>query len=142
MSSKNPTYKFRGKDIEIGFTMGSAITFKHQFDINLLNLFEDGNLDKFATTVALNDEKMLDIWWHFVSEKGGYTDREECIDVLTRDSLTEFKEAFWAGVVNFSDPAGKPILLQLKKQLPGLLKQQAESVIAQVQDQPQQNENS
>ncbi len=116
-------FTFKNKKIPVTFTVGKAISFKADFNINLLNLFEDNNLDLFGVTVALNDEKMIDVWWHFVSEH--FKDREECINELTRDKLTEFKEAFWAAVVNFTDPAGKPILLELKKQLPELLKRQA-----------------
>lgn len=115
-------FTFKNKKIPVAFTVGKAISFKNDFDINLLNLFEGNNLDQFGIMVALNDEKMIEVWWHFVEEH--FSDREECINELTRDKLTEFKEAFWAAVVNFTDPAGKPILLELKKQLPELLKQQ------------------
>ncbi len=125
-------FTFKNKKIPVVFTVGKAISFKTLFDINLLNLFESNNLDMFGITIALNDEKMVDIWWHFVEEH--FSNREECIEELTRDKLTEFKEAFWAAVVNFTDPAGKPILLELKKRLPELLKQQ---VVEQLKPQDQ-----
>lgn len=114
-------YKYNGTEFPIEIKVGKAIDWKHKFGINLLNLFEEENLEAFAQLMSLNDEKMIEVWWEVVSTK--FSDREKQIDELTRDDLTAFKEALWAAIVNFSDRDAKPVLLEFKKQLPGLIKQ-------------------
>lgn len=132
-------YTFRNKKIPLQFTFGTAMFFKQEFGLNMLALFEDDNLDNFCAMVSLHDEKILEIWWYYVEKH--FSDRAECIDNLTRDSLTEFKEAFWDAIINFSDPAARPILTDLRKRLPELLKQRAESQFKQAL-QEQLNESS
>lgn len=121
MTPTTAVFKFENTEFPITIKVGTAISLKHEFGINLLNLFEGDNIELFAQTMSLNDEKIIDLMYHFVKEK--YSNREKWIDSLERDDLTRFKEAFWAGVINFSDPAAKPILLELQKRLPELLKQ-------------------
>lgn len=129
-------FKFQNIEFPIVIKVGKAMFFKQEFGINLLNLFENDNINAFAETMSLNDEKIIDIMWHFVEEK--FTDREKWIDSLERDDLTKFKEALWAGVINFSDPAAKPILLELQKRLPELLKQNVVQNLLPLQDQSPQ----
>jgi len=115
------SFKFQNAEFPIVIKVGRAISLKHEFGINLLNLFEGANLEEFAQTMSLNDEKIIDLMWYFVQDK--FSDREAWIESLERDDLTRFKEAFWAGVINFSDPAAKPLIAELQKRLPELLKQ-------------------
>lgn len=133
------TYNFDGVDFPIVITMSSAYKLEADYNICLLQLFENNNLDRVVQELSVNDKVALDLWWEFVSTK--FQDRSECIDKLTRDSLTKFKEAFWAAIVNFSDPNVKPILLELKKRLPGLLKKSVLNNLNQLESN-QQNESS
>lgn len=137
--SDYPTYIFDGIKFEIKIEIPDAFRIKVDHGINLLNLFEGENLETVSLKLTLDDEKAIELWWDYVGTK--FTDREDCINKLTRDSLTKFKEAFWAAVVNFSDPAGRPVLLELKKRLPGLLKQQVINNLSQLEN-SQQNETS
>lgn len=121
MTPTAAVFKFENTEFPIIIRVGTAIILKQDFKINLLNLFENDNINAFAEMMSLNDEKIIDLMYYFLKEK--YTNREKWIDSLERDDLTRFKEAFWAGVINFSDPAAKPILLELQKRLPELLKQ-------------------
>lgn len=123
-------YTFKNKELELHITIGKAFFLKTEFGINLLNLFEEGNMENLLATLALNDEKVIDIWWYHL-EKEGFTDRAECIDSLTRDNLTEFKNAFWNSIVNFSDPTARETLVNVKKRLPELLKLQVDNSINQ-----------
>jgi hypothetical protein len=131
-------YTFQETTFDLSIPLGKAYFLKTEFGINLLNLFEGDNLDAFLQTIALNDEKMIDIWWHYIGEK--YSDRETAVDKLSRDDLTKFKEAFWDAVINFSDKNAQSILISVKKQLPELLKRQAENLLK--QDPLSQNETT
>jgi hypothetical protein len=133
------TYVFNNVTFPIEIKVSDAFRIKADHGINLLQMFEGDNLDKLSLTLTFNDEKVIDIWWDYVSTK--FTDREKCIDLLTRDDLTKFKEAFWAAIINFSDQAGKKTLLLLKKQLPALVERQ---VLQNIDDllSNQQKENS
>lgn len=132
-------YVFNDVQFEIELTVKEAFRLKTEQGINLLKLFEGNNLDEFSMMLSFDDEKVIDLWWDVICSK--FSDREACVDKLTRDDLTKFKEAYWAAVVNFSDPAAKPILLEVKKRLPGLLKQQACQRMNDLEKIPQ-NENS
>lgn len=139
MSNQVATYEFDGIKFNIEITMASAFKLEADHKISLLQIFEGNNLDILAQQISVNDKTALDLWWDFVGTK--FQDREECINKLTRDSLTKFKEAFWAAVINFSDPNVKPILLELKKRLPGLLKKSVLNNLNQLES-SQQNESS
>lgn len=117
-----PVYKFQEMEFPIVIDIPQAFTLKADFDVNLFNMFEGNNLDNITIQLSLNDEKIIEIWWWFVSKK--LADRGKAIDNLTRDSLTSFKECLWNAIVNFSDPAAREMLRELKKRLPELLKQQ------------------
>lgn len=123
---ENPLYHFMGIEHQIVIEIPQAFLFKQEFGINLLKMFEGDNINTLSVTLALDDEKIIDIWWWFISKKVGDDPetREKCIDKLTRKSLSEFKECLWAAIVNFSDPAIKQALLDLKMRLPGLLRKQ------------------
>ena len=127
MSSSS--FTFDGIEFNFDLTVPKCFVLKKEFGINLLNLFEDENLSAFATTMALNDEKMLDLFWWVVSKK--LTDQDAVYEKVTRDILTKFKECVWQGVINFSDPAAKPILKEFKQRLPELLEQNALSMFRQ-----------
>ena len=134
----NTTFKFDNIDFEIEFNIPKCFVLKKEFGINLLNLFEEENLGAFASLIALNDEKILDIWWWIVSTK--LQDKDKALELITRDFLTKFKECLWQAVINFSDRDAKPILLEFKKRLPELLKQNALNMFQ--AESEQQNKNS
>ena len=122
----NTVYRFMDTDHPIIIEIPQAFMLKTEFGINLLKMFEGDNINTLSVTLALDDEKIIEIWWWFISKKlGDSADiRERAIDKLTRKSLTDFKEALWAAIVNFSDPAIKQALLDLKRRLPELLRKQ------------------
>lgn len=136
MSSSS--FTFDGIEFNFELNVPKCFVLKKEFGINLLNLFEDENLSAFATTMALNDEKMLDLLWWIVGQK--LTDQDAFYQKVTRDTLTKFKECVWQGIINFSDPAAKPILKEFKQRLPELLEQNALSMFR--QEAQQQSENS
>ena len=122
----NPVYRFMDTDHPIIIEIPQAFLFKTEFGMNLLKMFEGDNINTISVTLALDDEKIIEIWWWFISKKLGDSNdvRERAIDNLTRKSLSEFKECLWAAIVNFSDPAIKQALLDLKRRLPELLRKQ------------------
>lgn len=145
MARQNPPiYPFMGKDHVIEIEIPQAFLFKSEFGINLLKMFEDENINTIAVTLALDDEKIIEIWWWFISKKLGNdpSTRAQAIDNLTRESLSQFKDAFWAAIVNFSDPAIKEALIDLKRRLPGLLKKQMNQSLDEFDNQNQQNLSS
>ena len=140
-----PIYTFMGKEYPIVIEIPQAFTFKAEFGVNLLKIFEGDNMNELTVTLALDDEKIIEIWWWFIGKKMGSDAqaRENAIDKLTRESLNEFKEALWAAIVNFSDPAMKPALIELKQRLPELLKKQISRLMDELENESsQQNQNS
>lgn len=133
---ETPLYEFMGHQHPISIEIPQAFLFKSEFGINLLKLFEGDTLNTLSVTLALDDEKVIDIWWWFISKKLGNSDdiREQAIDKLTRKSLSEFKEALWAAIVNFSDPAIKGALLDLQRRLPGLLRKQVNNSLNELEE--------
>lgn len=139
MSNSIPTFVFDNITFPISITIGKAYDLKSKHGFNLLKLFEEDNLDRLILDITFNDELCIELWWEIISTK--FSDRENAVNKLTRDDLTKFKEAYWAAIVNFSDPAGKQTLLDMKKRFPELIR----SSVSQRLDQAikeSQNENS
>lgn len=119
-------FELGGINHDLTITIGTAFLLKDELEINLLNLFEGNNMEVFAQALVLNDELCIDILWFFAKEKA--QSKQAVIKLLTRDTLTRFKEAMWDAVENFIDPQARPLLKTFRKQLPELLKEQAESL--------------
>lgn len=140
MSIKEAKFTSQNIEFPINIKVGTAIFFKQEFKFNLLNLFEGDNVSVFLETMSLNDEKIIDLMWYYVKDK--IEDKEAWIDSLERKDLTEFKDAFWEGVLNFSDLAARPVLQELRRQLPELLKQNVVQNLLGTQNQSQQKLSS
>ncbi len=127
------TFKFKNTEFKIRITYGNALSvYKEKFGINLLSLFEEDNLNNFISTIHLNDEKMLEIWWYYVSEK--FTDYDEALQELTPDSMAEFKGALWAAVINFFDPVRRKMLLSIREKVSQLMLNQVNQMFKQLND--------
>lgn len=126
-------FEFRNKTFEIKITYGYAIkVLKKEYGINLLNLFEDNNMETLINKLSLNDEFAMDLWWSFIST--AFSDKEEAIDKLTPDNLREFREAMWVAIENFFDPMRRKMIQEVKESYKDLLMEQMRANLKQLRD--------
>lgn len=104
------------------WTYGYVVkTLKEQLDINLLTLFEGDALQMFIAKYLSDDEFMLKVWWHFVSEATAPANPlaayESAIDSLTPEDMATFKDIFWECILRFFDQTRRTWLVEAKRQL-------------------------
>ena len=110
-------FEFRGKKYPIDITYYQSIKIlPEKFGINLGKIFTDGEVAADTIqTLILDDEKTLDLCWHYLDEKTELT-FDDFLQTITGKDLDRFREDFWAAVVNFSSHLKKDLLQDLWKQ--------------------------
>ena len=110
-------FEFRGKKYPIDITYYQSIKIlPEKFGINLSKIFTDGDVAADTMqTLILDDEKTLDLCWHYLNEKTEI-EFDEFLEVISGKDLERFREDFWAAVVNFSSPLKKKLLQDLWSQ--------------------------
>jgi len=110
-------FEFRGKKYPIDITYYQSIKIlPEKFGINLSKIFTDGEVAADTMqTLILDDEKTLDLCWHYLNEKTEI-EFDEFLEVISGKDLERFREDFWAAVVNFSSPLKKKLLQDLWSQ--------------------------
>lgn len=110
-------FEFRGKKYPLDITYYQSIKIlPEKFGINLSKIFTDGEVAADTMqTLILDDEKTLNLSWHYIEE---HTEIEfdEFLQVISVKDLERFREDFWAAVVNFSSPLKKKLLQDLWSQ--------------------------
>ena len=110
-------FEFRGKKYPIDITYYQSIKIlPEKFGISLSKIFTDGEVAADTMqTLILDDEKTLDLCWHYLNEKTEI-EFDEFLEVISGKDLERFREDFWAAVVNFSSPLKKKLLQDLWSQ--------------------------
>jgi len=110
-------FEFRGKKYPIDITYYQSIKIlPEKFGINLSKIFTDGEVAADTMqTLILDDEKTLDLCWHYLNEKTEI-EFDEFLEIISGKDLERFREDFWAAVVNFSSPLKKKLLQDLWSQ--------------------------
>lgn len=110
-------FEFKGKKYPIDITYYQSIKIlPEKFGINLSKIFTDGEVAADTMqTLILDDEKTLDLCWHYLNEKTEI-EFDEFLEVISGKDLERFREDFWAAVVNFSSPLKKKLLQDLWSQ--------------------------
>ena len=110
-------FEFKGKKYPIDITYYQSIKIlPEKFGINLSKIFTDGDVAADTMqTLILDDEKTLDLCWHYLNEKTEMT-FDEFLETISGKDLERFREDFWAAVVNFSSPLKKKLLQDLWNQ--------------------------
>ena len=107
-------FEFKGKKYPIDITYYQSIKIlPEKFGISLSKIFTDGEVAAATMeTLILDDEKTLDLCWHYLNEKTEL-EFDQFLEVISSKDLERFREDFWAAVVNFSSPLKKKLLQDL-----------------------------
>lgn len=111
----DPTFTFDGKKITVRITMPMVLgDLTKRFNLNLLTMFADDSMVEQAMRhLVFHDEETLQLM-HFFIEKETTMSYQAMLERMTNlDVLDEFREAFWAAVVNFSGPLKKQALMEI-----------------------------
>jgi hypothetical protein len=125
------TFTLNGKQYQIKLTYSDAkFAFPHKFDLHLLALFEDNNLDRLLTQIMLNDELSLSLMAHYVEDK---LDETALYSELDQDpsALQRFKQAWWDALLAFYGPLQRNVLKQVLEGAPSLIKKQVSQSLLQ-----------
>lgn len=113
-------FEFNGKKykVEISPTMAYK-ELPQRFEINLLKMFADEETNKETLqTLIMDDDKMLHLMYFFLEKNGSTLTLENVLSQMENLAVLDtFRDAFWAGVINFSPPLKKNILLQIWDQM-------------------------
>lgn len=111
----DPTFTFDEKKVPVRITVPMAMTeLPKLFDIKIIGMFaSDEQVIAAMRELVLDDDKALRLM-HFFIEKHTSMSFESMIEKMKNlDVVDEFREAFWAAVVNFSGPLKKQIILDM-----------------------------
>lgn len=111
-------FEFGGSTIPLTITLKEVYAIREKFDFNILKLFiEDENAAHQIQRLALDDEFAIDVCWYLLESKLPYS-KEKFIENITDMTVIEqFREAFWAAIVNFSSPLKRSALVQFWKEM-------------------------
>lgn len=63
-------------------------------------------------TLALDDERTLDLLWFYLEETAAF-DKDDFLKTVEAKDLDRFRDDFWSAVVNFSGPLKKNLMMEL-----------------------------
>lgn len=119
-------FSFAGKQYPINITWSSAYnTLPEKFDINILKLFvNEDETQKTISTLLADDDLALRLCWFYLEPQVQF-DWEKFLTLLDEqpEAIEDFRETFWAAVVNFSSPQKKGVLLEMWKIMKREMKQ-------------------
>lgn len=98
------SYVIDGKPVNLKITYKEAMfDLKSKFGLNLLGMFKDEGFEKIAQIIMLDDEIIIDIWWHFLQKDSRFSTLEESLVHLDNPetSIDKFREALWEEITNF-----------------------------------------
>ena len=110
-------FELKGKKypIEINYTQALKIL-PEKFGINLAKVFTSG--EEAASTMeilVLDDEKSLALAWHYIEPTASF-DEEQFLTDMNGSLLDQFREDFWAAVVNFTGPLKRNLMREMWEQ--------------------------
>lgn len=115
------TFTLGNKQYPVEITFQEAYgPLKKDCDFNIFNMFAEDDL--LPRKLLLDEEYVLNLMWYFVKKEETIQTKEVMISKITSmDTVDEFREALWEGVVNFSSALKRPMLLDawkvMKKEL-------------------------
>lgn len=113
----------------INITYGFAVVkLREEYNLDIINLFEENNLEQLVMKVTLNDDLCLRLIAHFsdndvdpIKESKAY---EAFLDKITPEVMEEFRQALWVELDRFFGPTKSSILKAVRFELPKVLKKQ------------------
>ena len=122
MAKEIVRYKLGTYEIILEINLSESRKLEKQFGLKLADFFVDNEKTMEAVQkLILEDEFTIDLLWYYFGNQYKVT-REDMEELITSlDLLDEFREKFWAAVINFTSAHKKKILLdlwdQVKKQI-------------------------
>lgn len=110
-------FEFNGDTILIQLDLKTVYSIRDKFDFNVMKLFiEDEKAAHQIQRLALDEEFAIELCWFMIEKQVKYSKEKFIENVSDLSVLDQFREAFWAAVVNFSNPLKKAALLQMWKE--------------------------
>ena len=122
MAKEIVRYKLGTYEIILEINLSESRKLEKQFGLKLADFFVDNEKTMEAVQkLILEDEFTIDLLWYYFGNQHKVT-REDMEELITSlDLLDEFREKFWAAVINFTSAHKKKMLLdlwdQVKKQI-------------------------
>jgi hypothetical protein len=90
-----------------------------RFNINLLKMFADAQSNESAMQdIIMDDNNMLHLMFYFLEKNGTKLTFEDMLNAMENLTiLDEFRDAFWAAIINFSPPLKKGIIRETWEQI-------------------------
>lgn len=116
-------FSFADDTYTINITWWDAISvYPEKFDLELLKLMADDEMTQIIVgRIALDDDLMVKLMWHFMQDEASFK-FEDFLHKLTTPAISDFREAFWKEVANFSGPLKEEALLKGWKETKRFLK--------------------
>jgi hypothetical protein len=109
-------FSFAGKHYPVNITWSSAYnTLPEKFDIEILKLFvNEEQTQKTIQSLLADDDLALRLCWFYLEPQVQY-DWDKFLQLLDEEpeAVENFRETFWAAVVNFSSPQKKGVLMEM-----------------------------
>lgn len=123
--TQQASFEFDGKkipiELDVKMVMGDLAK---KFDLRILSMFTDDTIVEAAMRkLVFHDEETLKLMHYFIEKQTSMSYDSMCNKMTNLDILDEFREAFWAAVVNFSGPLKKQALLEIWKMFKDELRQ-------------------
>lgn len=113
-------FKYGSRTIPMTMTYSLALNKMSDLGIEVLGVLSDNG--RTLEIILLNEKLLLQIWYYYVHEETGDS-WEDALAILdeTEGGLQQFREDFFALIVNFSSPPSRKYLIetweQAKRQL-------------------------
>lgn len=122
MAKEIVRYKLGTYEIIIEINLSESRKLEKQFGLKLADFFVDNEKTMEAVQkLILEDEFTIDLLWYYFSNQHKVTREVMEEQITSLDLLDQFREQFWAAVINFTSAHKKKILLdlwdQVKKQI-------------------------
>jgi len=118
MAKEIVRYKLGTYEVIIDINLIESRKLEKQFNLKLMDFFVDNEKTMEAVQkLILNDDFTLDLLWYYFGNQHKVP-RDVMEELITSlDVLDDFREKFWAAVVNFTSAHKKKILLDLWAQV-------------------------
>jgi hypothetical protein len=125
MDQVEPVFKLGDKRYKLKITMGMATKdLPDKFDMDILSMFcSEERMQQAMQKMVFDDSGALRLMHYFVEKESGFTYERMLEDLSDLAVVDEFRDAFWAAIVNFSGPLKKKILMQMWQEFKKELKE-------------------
>lgn len=120
---ETPVFELNKQRYPVKLTMKDVLGVLQDYELDLFSIFaSEETMQNAMMNLLLNDQMALDLMYLFIERKNKELTKDQVLELMEDMSILDnFREAFWAAVVNFSSPLKKELLRgiweTLKKEL-------------------------